>query len=125
MSNPARVTAEQAFKTLRENVYEPAFFAKLAAHGRRPANLAEAQAYLEMGDHCLAAHTQEEEKAASATLTRLQNVNARLRGEPAQPAAGSYTESAYLKQAAQELSQKPEIVAAVLAWQAAAAGIQI
>ena len=70
------LTPEQAQAFLMQNVYAPAFFDKLAAHGIVPGNEDEANCFLEMAAKLQSAHQVEKQASAGSRLGFFQQANA-------------------------------------------------
>lgn len=65
-TQPTPMEPQAAIQLLTEQVHQPAFFSKLAAHNIHPQSAEEAQALLDMGNVLWEAHCNEQEKAAQA-----------------------------------------------------------
>jgi len=113
--------AQAAHATLVREVFVPVFLEKLASDfGIVPQNDAEVSSLLEMAARLGEAHAQERIKSASAQTDLLKLANQQLGGLVGAPNVDTEL-STLVKQASNELANRPEIMDAVLTYHGAIA----
>jgi hypothetical protein len=118
---PTQMTAEQGYNLLHGRVYAPVFFNKLAQHGNKPKNEAEATAMLNAAGKLRTLYDADLEKKAAAKSNKLTKLSAALDqrlaamglAEPAVLPEGEIP--AHINKYAADAAKNPEFASAVLA----------
>lgn len=115
---------DAAFNTLYSDIHNRVFFNKLASAGYVPENMAQAQAYLDMGEQLLATSTMSIKQAADANdpvLLAKQALDNYLGVNSLTYQNHEEAERLSIQKTAAALAQNPEIYNAVLVLKAAEA----
>lgn len=128
MSEAVKMSAEQAYTTLVNEVVAPYFFEKLAANGIKPSTTKEAEEMYAAAQKLHALYMAAREKEAAASTTKMAEANARLDNVLAAaglaPQAPVNEKFAAFRAAADVVAAQPNIANAVLSLQSAIADAQ-
>lgn len=128
MSEAVKMSAEQAYTTLVNEVAAPYFFEKLAANGIKPSTTKEAEEMYSAAQKLHALYMAAREKEAAASTTKMAAANARLDAVLAAaglaPQAPVNEKFAAFHAAADVVAAQPNIANAVLSLQSAIAAAQ-